>query len=143
MNPRGLAEDLTAFFARHPQEPQLTSPSTTGPVKLVALYGPPTDAAAFEHYYAATHVPLARQLPGLQRLETARLLSTAEGGSTPYHRIAELWFADGEQLQAAATSPEGQALAADVAHFATGGVTVLIAQVDQDDAPTGTGNAAA
>jgi len=143
MNPYGLAEGLATFFARHPLAPQVTSPATTGPVKLVALYGPPTDAAAFERYYAATHVPQALRLPGLQRLETARLLSTADGGSTPYHRIAELWFADGEQLQAAATSPEGQALAADVAHFATGGVTVLIAQVDQDDAPTGPANAAA
>jgi len=134
MNPHGLAEGLTTFFARHPLEPQLMSPATAGAVKLVALYGPPTDVAAFERYYAATHVPLARQLPGLERVETARLLGTAEGGAAPYHRIAELWFADMERFQAAAASAEGRALAADVANFATGGLTVLVAQVDAADA---------
>jgi uncharacterized protein (TIGR02118 family) len=91
---------------------------------------------AFERHYAETHVPLAQQLPGLQRLETALLLGTAQGGTSPYYRLAELWFSDIGQLQAAAASAEGQALAADVANFATGGVTVLIAQVDKPAAAT-------
>jgi uncharacterized protein (TIGR02118 family) len=130
MNPSGLADGLATFFARHPLASQVANPVPAGPVKLVALYGAPTDAAAFERYYAATHVPLARRLPGLQRLETAQLLGTAEGGPAPHHRIAELWFADMAQFQAAAASPEGQALAADVPNFATGGVTLLVAQVD-------------
>ena len=112
-----------------------------GPVKLVALYGVPTDAAAFERHYVATHVPLARRLPGLERVETARLLGTAEGGAAPYYRIAELWFADMAQFQAAASSPEGQALAADVPNFATGGVTLLVAQVDAAEAATMTATA--
>ena len=54
----------------------------------------------------------------------------AQGGIAPYYRIAELWFDDIDQLQAAAVSAEGQALVADVANFATGGVTVLIAQAE-------------
>jgi uncharacterized protein (TIGR02118 family) len=143
MNPRGLAEGLTAFFARRLLEPQLADPATAGPVKLVALYGLPTDVADFERYYAATHVPLGHKLPGLQRLETARFLGTADGGTASYHRIAELWFADLESLQAAAASPQGQALAADVANFATGGLTVLVAQVDVTEAATMTATAAA
>ncbi len=81
-------------------------------------------------------MPLGRRLPGLQRLETARLLGTAEGGTAPYYRIAELWFADLGQLQAAAASAEGRALAADVANFAPGGLTVLVAQVDAPAATT-------
>jgi uncharacterized protein (TIGR02118 family) len=162
MNPRDLAEGLAAFFARHALwsrtrgqgdavAHQREAPSReTSPVvshvqaptvKLVALYGPPTDTAAFERYYADTHVPLANQMPGLLRVETAQLLGTAQGGAAPYHRIAELWFADAEQLQAAAASPQGEALAADVANFATGGVTVLIAQVDQAGAAMGVGPA--
>lgn len=32
-------------------------------VKLILLYGPPTDAAAFEDHYANTHVPLAAKIP--------------------------------------------------------------------------------
>ena len=102
-----------------------------GAVKFMALYGPPADPAAFERYYAETHVPLAHQLPGLRRVETARILGTAQGGPAPYYRIAELWFDDIGQLQAAAASAQGQALAADVANFATGGVTVLVARTDE------------
>jgi uncharacterized protein (TIGR02118 family) len=130
MNPAGVGDGLAAFFARHPLEPQLTSLATAGPVKLVALYGPPLDVAAFERYYAETHVPLAHRLPGLLRVETARLLGTADGGTAPYHRIAELWFANLESFQAAAASAEGRALAADVTNFATGDLTVVIARVD-------------
>jgi uncharacterized protein (TIGR02118 family) len=54
-------------------------------VKLMVVYGPPTDRAAFE---------------------------------------------SDEALRAAMASPAGQATVADVANFATGGATVLIAQVD-------------
>jgi uncharacterized protein (TIGR02118 family) len=149
MNPGGLAVGLTAFFARHPLRPPvhqvpvpMARPASTGPVKLLALYGAPTDIKAFERYYAKTHVPLAHQLPGLQRVETALLRGIAEDGAAPYYRIAELWFADKEQFQAAVASPQGQALAADVAHFATGGVTVLVAQVDRYDVATNSGMAA-
>jgi uncharacterized protein (TIGR02118 family) len=116
------------------EAPSIASPAPAGPVKFVTLYGPPTDSVAFERHYAETHVPLAHQLPGLQRVETALILGTAQGGAAPYYRIAELWFADVGQLQAAAASAEGQALAADVANFATGGITVIIARVDEPGA---------
>jgi uncharacterized protein (TIGR02118 family) len=178
MNPCGLAEGLTAFFARHPLRPEprqdqdavphqdrakdqqvvssgfngagaktallasrtappptqeispVANPAPAARVKSVALYGPPTDDEAFERHYAETHVPLAHQLPGLRRVETALIVGTAQGGIAPYYRIAELWFDDIDQLLAAAMSAEGQALVADVANFATGGVTVLVAQAD-------------
>ncbi len=106
------------------------NPAATNAVKLVALYGPPADVKDFERYYAETHIPLAHRLPGLKRVETARLRSMGAGEAAPYHRIAELWFADMAQFQAAVVSPEGQALAADVANFATGGLTLFIAHVD-------------
>jgi uncharacterized protein (TIGR02118 family) len=118
------------------EAPTLASPTPAGPVKFVTLYGPPIDPATFERHYAETHVPLAHRLPGLQRVDTALILGMAQGGPAPYYRIAELWFTGLEQLQAAATSAEGQALAADVANFATGGLTVLIARVDKPGAVT-------
>ena len=150
MNPGALAQGLVAFFTGHPlpahvaqrddravdlptatEDSPAPTPPASGPVKLVALYGPPNDVEAFERHYAETHVPLAHRLPGLQRVETARFLGTAQGEAAPYHRIAELWFAGIGQLQAAAVSAEGQALADDVVNFATGGVTVLVAEIDK------------
>jgi len=97
-------------------------------VKLVVAYGAPDDPAAFDEHYSTTHAPLAEKIPNLLRFETGRVLGTADGTAAPYYFIAELLFDDAEQLQAAMASPEGQAASADVANFATGGATLMIAE---------------
>ena len=58
----------------------------------------------------------------------------AQGETTPYDRVAELWFDNFAQLQATVVSAEGQALEGDVANFATGVVIVLVAQADESSA---------
>ena len=98
-------------------------------VKLTVLYGHPTDPGAFEAYYANTHVPLALKIPGLTRVEAAKVLGMSEGSTAPYFYIAELWFADQEQLEAGMGSAEGRATAADLANFATGGTTILMSEI--------------
>jgi uncharacterized protein (TIGR02118 family) len=97
-------------------------------VKLTVLYGPPTDPAAFDEHYFATHIPLADAIPGLRRNQVSKL-SSLDGTPSPYHLQAELWFDSAEALGTALGSTEGQAAAADVANFATGGVTMLQAEV--------------
>ena len=141
MNTRQMMHDTQPFASQPlPREaPAEAIPDPAGPVKFVALYGPPADAAAFERYYAETHVPLARRLPGLQQVETTLILNAAQGEVAPYYRIAELWFTDIGQLQAAVMSAEGQALTADVANFATGGVTVLVARAEESGVPMAAG----
>jgi uncharacterized protein (TIGR02118 family) len=99
-------------------------------VKAVVLYGPPEDPDAFERYYADTHTALAKAMPGLQRFEAARGFATPDGRATPYQRIAELTFEDMDALQAGLGSAEGQAAVADIANFATGGVTIFFAELD-------------
>lgn len=100
-------------------------------VKLTVLYGPPTDVDAFDTHYFGTHVPLADKIPGLRRNEVS-VLSSLDGSRSPYHLLAELYFDDAAALQAALGSAEGQAAAADVANFATGGVTMLTAEVRKE-----------
>ena len=39
--------------------------------KLIALYKKPADVAAFNEYYFATHVPLAKKVPGLRSSEVS------------------------------------------------------------------------
>ena len=97
-------------------------------VKLVVAYGPPQDPAAFDQHYAETHGPLAQNIPNLRRFEAGRVIGTADGSAAPYYFIAELCFDSPEELQATLQSPEGQAAAADVATFATGGATLMIAE---------------
>jgi uncharacterized protein (TIGR02118 family) len=99
-------------------------------VKAIVLYGPPEDPAAFERYYADTHTGLANAIPGLKRFEAARGVATPDGSDLPYQRIAELTFDDLDALQAGMGSPEGQAAVNDIPNFASGGVTMFIAELD-------------
>ena len=99
-------------------------------VKLIVLYGTPTDPAAFDEHYGSVHTPLAQKIPGLRRFEAAHLGSL--DGSTPqFHLQAELYFDDADALMSAMGTPEGAAAGADVANFATGGVTMLVGQVTE------------
>jgi uncharacterized protein (TIGR02118 family) len=97
-------------------------------VKLVVGYGPPDDAAAFDEHYASTHAPLAQKIPNLRRFEAGKVLGTPDGTPAPFYFIAELSFDGVEELQVALGTSEGQAAAADVATFATGGATLMIAE---------------
>jgi uncharacterized protein (TIGR02118 family) len=92
--------------------------------QILVLYNPPADPAAFDAYYFATHVPLARKIPGLRSMRFNATPPFAIVGSAP-HLVAELEFDSMADIQAALASPEGQATAGDLANFAHAGVTVL------------------
>ena len=94
--------------------------------KLLVLYKTPTDAADFDRYYAETHIPIAKKVPGLRRYEVSRGPVAAAAGPSGVHLVAELSFDDAAAIQAAFASPEGQAAAADLGKFATGGAEMLI-----------------
>jgi len=92
--------------------------------KVLALYPPPKDPVHFKRYYEETHLPLARQLPGL--LSSRHTFSIdGVGGPSPYFCIWEGEFADAKAMGDSMESPIGQKVAADVANYATGGVTIV------------------
>jgi uncharacterized protein (TIGR02118 family) len=97
-------------------------------VKLVVAYGQPEDPASFDQHYADTHVPLVDKIPNLRRFEAGKVLGTPDGSQPPFYYLAQLYFEDAAELQAALGSSEGEAAAADVATFATGGATLMIAE---------------
>jgi uncharacterized protein (TIGR02118 family) len=99
-------------------------------VKLTVLNGLPDDPDAFEEYYAITHMPLADEIPNLQRDEAARIVATPDGSEPPYYRIFEGYFEDMEQLQSNMDTPEGQAAPNDIPNVATGGTTIFICEID-------------
>jgi uncharacterized protein (TIGR02118 family) len=94
--------------------------------KVIALYKKPTDPAAFDAYYYAKHVPLAKTLPGLRRYEVSKGAVGTPGGESPLHLVAILDFASMAAIQAALTSSEGVATAADLGNFAQAGVDLLM-----------------
>jgi uncharacterized protein (TIGR02118 family) len=97
-------------------------------VKLQVLYGHPKDAAAFEAYYRDPHTPIALKVKGLRRFDVSKVVGAPGGGQPAYYRTADLYFDDMDALTTALASPEGQAAANDLANFATGGVTLMVAE---------------
>jgi uncharacterized protein (TIGR02118 family) len=93
--------------------------------RLVVMYGTPKDPGAFDSYYFKTHIPIAKQIPGLRKYEVSRGTVGTPAGPSKFHLIATLHFDDMQAVQNAFASPQGQATAADVAKFATGGVDMV------------------
>lgn len=94
--------------------------------QVVALYKKPADAAAFDTYYHAHHVPKAKTLPGLRRYDVSTGPVASAAGESAYHMVALLTFDSMAAIQAALASPEGQATAGDLANFAQAGVELLM-----------------
>jgi uncharacterized protein (TIGR02118 family) len=94
--------------------------------RVVVMYKTPQDPAAFDKHYYEKHVPIAKKVPGLQKLEVSQgAVSTLIGG-TNYHLVAILEFDNTAAIQDALASAEGQAAVADVQTFATGGVDIFM-----------------
>ena len=99
-------------------------------IKITVLYGHPGDPEAFERHYDDVHIPLVNAMPNLRRFEKALVVGTSDGSAPPYYRVAELYFDSEEAYRASQATPEGRAPGEDVPNYATGGVTVLITEVD-------------
>lgn len=99
-------------------------------IKLTVLNGHPTDVTVFEDYYKNTHLPLAEKMRGFEKIEFTKFISAPDGSAAAYYRMVEFWFTNPEALQATMDSHEGQATAADIGNFATGGVTLLVGAVE-------------
>jgi uncharacterized protein (TIGR02118 family) len=94
--------------------------------KLLALYKTPADAAAFDKHYPATHIPLAKKIPGLRRYEISTGPVNAASGNSGLHLAAVLSFDSLAAIQQGLQSPEGAATAADLGNFAQAGVDLLM-----------------
>jgi uncharacterized protein (TIGR02118 family) len=94
--------------------------------RLLVMYKAPQDAAAFDKHYAEKHIPLAKKIPGLRQYEVSQGVVATPAGPSGYHLVAILQFDDMAAIQKAFASPEGQAAAADVQTFATGGADMFI-----------------
>ena len=103
-------------------------------MKLTVLYSPPDRVEEFDAHYTSVHVPLALALPDLVRAETALVVATPDGSPAPYHRVADLYWADAAAMDASLASEQGRATAKDAFGIArrTGStVTMLVSRVDQ------------
>ena len=101
------------------------------PTKITVIFDNPTDPDAFEAGYQAGHVALAQALPGVQRLEAAKVWPKEDGSPTPAYRIIDLYFTDYDAASAAVTTAEAGAWFTDVQRLATGGFRAIFFDVEQ------------
>jgi uncharacterized protein (TIGR02118 family) len=93
--------------------------------EVVVTYKTPKDPAAFDKYYADTHIALAKKMPGLRKFQISQGPVVSPAGPSGVHLIATLSFDSMAAIQAAFGSPEGKAATGDLANFATGGADVV------------------
>jgi len=93
---------------------------------LLVLYKTPADPAAFDKYYAQTHIPLAKRIPGLKSYTVSKGAVATPAGASNIHLVATLTFDSMATLQSGLGSPEGAAAAGDLPNFASGGVDLYL-----------------
>lgn len=92
-------------------------------MKAIILLTRSTDMsrAEFEHWWLEQHAPMARQLPGVERI-VFNLVSEGDGPDG----VTELWFASRADFDAAYASDIGKAVAADSLAHVSGRVRLFV-----------------
>jgi uncharacterized protein (TIGR02118 family) len=112
------------------------SRQAAGPMAIVTvLYNAPKDTAAFERYYKATHLPLlmaSQDEIGFVRADLTKFASTADGKKPTFYRQAELYFNSMDDLKKGTATPGFKKVADDLANFATGGITGMVATASNE-----------
>jgi uncharacterized protein (TIGR02118 family) len=98
--------------------------------KITVIYDNPVDSAAFEEGYPAQLV-LAKALPGLQRIESAKVWPKEDGTPTPAYRTIDLYFDGYDAASEAVTTPAAGAFFPTIFELATGGVRILFSDIDE------------
>ncbi len=100
------------------------------PTKITFIHDNPTDPEAFEAGFAAGHLDLVRALPGVRRVESSKVWPKEDGSPTPRYRMIDAYFAGYDAACAAVTTPEAGQLFPAAFALATGGLTILFADVE-------------
>jgi len=98
-------------------------------VTVLILFGIPVDESDFDRYFEQSHFAIAAGLPDLRNIRINRVLGAVEG-TAAFYLALELCFETAEALQDALNSDLGQTMARDYQHFATGGVDLLVCNLE-------------
>jgi uncharacterized protein (TIGR02118 family) len=94
--------------------------------RLIALFSPPDDPAAFDAHYRDVHAPIVRRYPNLRALHLTQPDGVG-GRPAPFHLLAEMSFDSRADLDAALASDAGRESGRDLRNFAQAGVSLFIA----------------
>jgi uncharacterized protein (TIGR02118 family) len=109
-------------------------------ITLLVLFrrpeGGPEAAAAFEQAYAATHLPLVVDTPGLRSVRVHRV-GEELGGSTDLLLVTEMGFDDRPALDAGLASEAMRAAGRNLRTIAPGLATLLVLEPAEELVPAG------
>ena len=98
--------------------------------KITVIYDNPTDPDAFEKAYEAEQLEAARKIPGYVRFEASKVWPKEDGSPTPAYRMIDLYYPDYDAACLAVTKPEAGAFFEAMARLSTGGVRVLMSEIE-------------
>jgi uncharacterized protein (TIGR02118 family) len=100
------------------------------PTTITVIYDNPEDPAAFEATFP-DQLALAHELPGVQKVVSAKVWPKEDGTPPPAYRMLDLRFADYAAASAAVTTAQAGAFFPAVVDAATGGVRIVFADVEE------------
>jgi uncharacterized protein (TIGR02118 family) len=119
---------LTGMIASTTNTHEAGSAEASGAIVTV-IYKMPKDTAAFERYYADTHLPLvtaSKDEIGFDRAELTKFQSNLDGSAPARYRQAELYFPSTDALKKGVATAGFKKVADDLGKFATGGLDALV-----------------
>jgi uncharacterized protein (TIGR02118 family) len=100
------------------------------PTKITAIYENPKDPGAFEAGHRE-QIALAKKIPGVERIESAKVWPKEDGSATPAYRVLDLYFADYDTASKAVTTEQAAAFVSKAFELATGGVRLIFLDVEK------------
>jgi uncharacterized protein (TIGR02118 family) len=100
------------------------------PTKITVIYDNPKDPGTFEKEYPE-QVALAKKIPGVQRVESAKVSPKEDGSATPAYRLFDMYFTGYDAASKAVTTEQAAAFVGKVSGLATGGVRIVFADVEE------------
>jgi uncharacterized protein (TIGR02118 family) len=98
--------------------------------KITVIYDNPSDPDVFEAGYK-DQLALAKKIPGVQKVESAKVWPKEDGSPTPAYRLVDLYFTGYDTASDAVKTAEAGAFVSKVFELATGGVRLVFADVEE------------
>ncbi|HVL82532.1 MAG TPA: EthD family reductase [Actinomycetota bacterium] len=98
--------------------------------RLIAVYRKPDDPDTFDTHYNDVHLPLARTMPGIRKVEVHRARKALIGDDDNYI-VTVMHFDDAEALERATSSEEGMAAGKDAYKLSGGTVKLFVAECEE------------
>ena len=99
------------------------------PTKITVIFDNPVDTEAFEAGYA-DQVALAKKMPGVERVDSAKVFPKEDGTDTPAYRLLDLYFPSYESASEAVATEQAGAFVGKVRELATGGVRIVFTDIE-------------